>query len=1011
MTVSRSQAGTGPEFGGRYTKNKIANLRTNVQKYDWARDEQEQAVAGAAKWLALSDEALWRMIPGQNLPRNIDPQIHAGVRKGGCPACNVDVYARNNKYPWKVDIWNHPWKVMCPSCSRLLPGNDFEAFYGSGIGPDGTFDHEIADRSLLYHADHPDKEDPLHGSLVDDGWGFSTPDGAVNRFVGFYGYALWGEIKSGVSALARAFLYTGDPVYAHKCGLMLDRIADIYPDMDWSVYGEQGWFHSGSQDGGKIEGSIWEVGTVLTLAGAYDMVKSGLRDQEPLFQFLGERAKEYTLLTQKGTYRQLTGNIEENLIEEFVKAVKTGRKIYGNEGDPQHCVVACALALNREPKSSAWIDWIFDEGTVGQGALKPGDGGHVPALIVGTIDRDGVGREGAPSYSLSWGRALGAAADLVHEYEGYVARDIYRDYPMFKRTITAGWRLGVLQTVTPVIGDYARCGYRSLVAAEPEFIVRGYKYFKEPAIGKIAVAANGGSVEGIGRDIFSEDPHWVEKELAELMDRDGSAAAVSGSNRPGYGLVSLEFAPRDTGQALWMYYGLNTVAAHRCALMFGYEAFGVTANPPLGYRELWGDWPKSIEWEDNTISHNTVVVNEERQTVVPVGHPVFFGQLPGVGGFSVDAEGAYEGVTDTYRRTMALVQVGDSASYAVDVFHVAGGEDHLMSYHAVPGPVDVTGLSLSRQEGGSYAGADIPYGTSSRGPRMGYSWLKDVERDPDPPGVFTLDVKGTPPYLNLDRADDLQVRYYSFTEYSDVALATGVPPGEEPPEIRYFLGRRVKEGAEELASTFVSIVEPYRSTPSISKSTRLKVEGPDGGLEAAALRITLADGSVDYVLVSPDDTTVWEVENGITFRGRLAVLRTREDNVEQAYLLRASQVAWNDFSVERPDCGWRGTVAKMDRGLVEHGNIWVDTPLPTDGSLNGSQLIIENDGELNACYTIEGITEEDGLFRIDCGEVSFVRRYKDLKDYDKGFVYNCEIGDAWLIPHLIHVDLAGSGGS
>jgi hypothetical protein len=1004
MATTPSGAVGVPEFGGQFTEAKIANLRANVEAYDWARLEKEEAVAAASRWVALSDDRLWRMIPGQHLPRNIDPQIDNGDRKGGCPSCGVDVYANSKKYPWKVDVWEHPWKVICPSCAVQIPRNDFGSFYESGLDEACTFDPDKADRSLLFNADHPDENDPLHRSLVDDGWGFSTPDGAVNRFIGYYGYALWLEIKKGVSALAKASLYTGDPAYAHKCGVMLDRIADVYPEMDWGVYGSKGWFHSGSQDGGKIEGSIWEVGTVLTLARAYDMVKSGLYEQPALFEFLLKKGKEYKLPTPKGEYRHLAKNIEENLLEEFVKAVKTGRKIYGNEGDPQHCVVISALALNRQPKSNQWIEWVFDEGSVGQGVLKPGDGGHIPALIVGTIDRDGVGREGAPSYSLSWGQALGSAADLMREYEGYSSRDVYRDYPMFKRTITAGWRLGVLQTMTPQVGDYAACGTRRMVAADPEFIVRGYGYFRDPDIGLIAVQANGGSTEGLGRDIFAEDPDWIEKDLARLKETHTSEIAVSGSNRTGYGLVSVEFPPRDTGQAIWMYYGLNTGAGHKCALMFGYEAYGVSVCPPLGYRELWGGWPKSVEWEDNTISHNTVVVNEERQSVIQVGHPVFFGQFKEVGGFSVDASDTYRGITDIYRRTMATVHVGENSSYAVDVFHVRGGNDHLLSYHALPGAVATSGLTLTRQETGSYAGADIPYGTSTKGPRMGYSWLKDVDRDPDPPESFTLDVQGEPPFPHLEE-DDLHVRYHSFSEFSDVAVATGVPPGATPPEIRYFLGHRSQEGGEPLVSTFVSIVEPYRSDPSIKKAARLKVSGDDGGLEAAALQIELMDGAVDYVMVSPNDSDVWELENGITFTGRLAVVRTREDMVEQAWLIRASQVSWGEFSLVRPDCGFRGSVVKMDRGLVERGHVWVDTELPTDGSLTGSQLIIANDGELNACYTIEGVVEEEGLFRIDCGEVSFVRRFKDTKDYDKGYVYNFEEGDAWVIPHQIHVDL------
>ena len=994
------------EYGGHYTQSRITNLRANVERYDWVRDRRDKAVKSAARWVRLPDEDLWRLIPSQKLPRNIDPQMHNGVRTGGCPACGTDVYANGHKYPWRVDVWEHPWKVSCPSCDALLPGNDFGAFYASGTDEAGCFDPDRADRSLLFNSSHPDPQNPQHKSLVDDGWGFDTPDGAVNLFIGYYGYALWKEIKGGVAALARAYLYTGEPAYARKCGLMLDRIADVYPDMDWSAYGSKGWFHSGSQDGGKIEGSIWETGTVITLADAYDKVKSGLHDQPELFSFLSGLATQYRLPGTKGTYQGLAENIETNLLGEFVKAVKSGRKIYGNEGGPQHCVVISAIALNRQPLTGEWLDWIFDEGTVGQGALKPGEGGHVPSLIVGTIDRDGVGAEGAPSYSLMWGTSLGAAADLLHEYDGYTRKDIYDDFVPFKRTITAGWRLGVLASLTPKIGDCGGCGSRGLVAADPQFIVRGYRYFRDPEIGMAAVYANQGKTEGLGRDPFAENPLWIEEELAILAKERGVEPNISGANRAGYGLVSVDYPPRDTGQALWMFYGLNSVAAHRCALMFGYEAFGVSVCPTLGYRELWGSWPKSYEWEDNTISHNTVVVDGQRQSVVRMGRPDMFAQFAGFGGFSVGSPGVYPGVTQVYQRTMASMQLEGGGSYALDVFHVKGGKEHLMSYHALPGAVANEALDLRPQSGGSYAGEDVPYGTSTRGPRMGYSWLKKVERDPSPPARFTLDVKGTPPFPNLEETDDLHVRYHAFTEFTDVALADGVPPGARPPSIRYLLGRRALNDAEtgDLVSTFVALIEPYRSHPEILSTTRLEVSGGTGDLEAVAIKVDLANGATDYLMVSPDDVTTYRTPEGIEFQGRLLAVRTRDGAVEQAWLARASRLVWGDLQIDLPDIGLRGTIARMDQGVVDRGHVWVNTELPVDGSLTGLEIIIENDGKLNASYTIGGVQKDGDLYRVDCGDVCFVRGFRNPKDYTEGYVHNFEEGAGWVIPNKVHVD-------
>jgi len=780
--------------------------------------------------------------------------------------------------------------------------------------------------------------------------------------------------------------------------------------MDWSVYGKKGWFHSGSTDGGRIEGSIWEVSTVLTFARAYDQVKSGLWDQPELYTFLADRGRQFRLPSAKGGYDELVGNIEKNLLAEFVKAVKTGRQIYGNEGDPQHCVAISAIALNREPLTGEWLDWLFDEGTVGQGALKPGEGGHVPALIVATIDRDGVGAEGAPGYSLGWGAALGATANLIRDYEKYDRHDLYRDYPMFKQTITAGWRLAVLASTTPNIGDAGACGSRGgIIAGDPGFIARGYKYLGDPTIGLVAGWANHGRTEGLARDILAPDPDWVAKDIQRLLDEHGVEPPIAGSNRPGYGLVSLEFPPRDTGQALWMYYGLNTVAGHASELQCGFDSGGITVLPPPGYRELWGDWPKSVEWENSTVSHNTVVVNEQQQTALRVGQPVCFTQFDSFGGFCVDSREAYSGVATRYERTMALMKVGDG-SYALDVFRVEGGEDHLYSYHALPGPVEVTGLTFTPQQG-SYAGPDVPYGTSIRGQRMGYSWFDSVERDDAPAEHFTLDVRGTPPYWGLKQSDDLHVRYHGFTRYTDVALADGHPPAnsgdQQPKTIRYLLAHHAGDGG--LATTCVGLVEPYRGNPLIKTAQRLAVTGDAGAREAVALRIELTDGTVDYLLSGPDDETLYRAQDGPTFSGRLAALRVRGGTVVGAWLLRGARVTLGDFSLTLPAAGYVGKVSDFDKGLVPRGHILTETPLPLGDTLKGSEIIVRNDRELNACYTIQGVQRQGELYSIDCGDVCFVRGFQDLKDYDKGYAYNLDEGAEFIIPTRASLE-AGPGG-
>src|SRR5690606_7785176 len=123
---------------------------------------------------------------------------------------------RFGNYPYEPDMVGKPWKLTCPSCGAVFPTNDFAKFYASAIDERGLFDAAKGDRSLLYNEEHPDPSDPLHKFGVDDGWGYIDENGRGHRFIGYYTWKYWTHLNNGLSALADAFLFTGDKRYAHK---------------------------------------------------------------------------------------------------------------------------------------------------------------------------------------------------------------------------------------------------------------------------------------------------------------------------------------------------------------------------------------------------------------------------------------------------------------------------------------------------------------------------------------------------------------------------------------------------------------------------------------------------------------------------------------------------------------------------------------------------------------------------------------------------------------------------
>src|SRR5688500_11798248 len=70
--VNRNDGGLSRTHGGYYTADTLNSLRNNARTFEWARKLKQAAISKAEPWLAVSDEELWSMVPGQDLPRCID---------------------------------------------------------------------------------------------------------------------------------------------------------------------------------------------------------------------------------------------------------------------------------------------------------------------------------------------------------------------------------------------------------------------------------------------------------------------------------------------------------------------------------------------------------------------------------------------------------------------------------------------------------------------------------------------------------------------------------------------------------------------------------------------------------------------------------------------------------------------------------------------------------------------------------------------------------------------------
>ncbi len=983
------------------TEQMRANALANVERYDWAAAQQQRAIKATQQYVEMTDEQLWRMVPSQYVPRN------CGVHNtAGCPNCGDEIL--NVKEPqmymrYAYDSQERPWKLTCKNCGTAFPSNDFGAFYRSGLDERGEFDPERADPSLLHHPDHPDPNDPDHKKWVDDGFGLQS-EGETLTIIAHYTYWLWRECMDATRALARAYTLTGDPVYAHKAGVLLDRFADVYPNIDYNGFvAANGWVISdGGSKQGMILGRIWETGTATKLSWAYDVIYEQMLDDDELVAFSAAMREEYPGLSEKPDAKAIARHIEDNLIALFCEAV-TDQRIRGNIGMTERAMAMSAIALDRPGLTERYLDWLFEDSYR-----------TIPELLYDLVSRDGPSYEAAPGYSLS-PRGLVPVADLLQQYEGYAKHDLYRDYPKMKQIFLAPAAFRCLNEVTPTLGDSGKVGGYGDVRHPVDLMISGFRAYGTEDIARELWRSALYEDARLERqlDIYDEEPNAILEELLALKPE--LPMGLESENRSGYGLAVLQSASQENGRAVYTSYGRTAGShPHNDRLHIGIFAKGFVMMPDLGYPEYTGSWPKRHAWTNHTVSHNTVMVNDRKQGTNWSGKTVaFFGgdtaRLAIIDGLPTGprAEGLnppiYENV-ETCTRATSLIDVSDEDSYVFDVFWVRGGGNHRMINNGSSRTVTHEGLQLTAQPTGTFAGPDVEYTEfyddepGWRYVGTGFQYLRDVQR-----GTMTAESA----WVDWDvvhartgevpEGRDPHLRMHMLSEVDEVAIAIGEPPHHRYHDdyLPYVLRSRL---GGDLQSQFVTVLEPWEGEPFIESARSLPLDAHEAEGFACAVEVTLTDGRRDILLLAE---TPGRVEaGGVTLDGQMGLVRLDGDEVVGARLFRGTRLGLGEWELTAPRAEITGTVVKVNTEDWRDNRIILDAPVVSDGisadDLIGRHIIVANEARSDACYLIRGVSE-DGR-EISTGEKTLIERLVDPRDLSAGYVTTVKAGETFRIP-------------
>lgn len=1012
-----------------YTAERVANARRNIERYPWARQQRDATVASAAPFLAHDDEFWWNFVTPQSVSRSLGVLIRYRQRIKGSPGPDGAEINKFGNYPWKIDAVNHPWKLQSPVTGERYPSNDFASFYAAGLNEHGIFDPVLARErgsQFLTNELYPERGE---GWGVDDGMGWTDPDGDTWTFVAYYNHwAVWntgggqafhGYILRALNALRDAYLFTGQAEYAHQGLVLLDRIADVYPDMDVSAYKWEDGFDNGDPNvhtvQGKILHDIWETGIARAFLLAYDAFYPAIEADTALLDFVGAQAERYKITTPKSTPAEFRKHVEDHIVRLVYPAVQ-GSRIRGNTGMHQSVLALAAVVQDEEITSKEWLDFVFKPGelirvedpSAPYGRRYEVTGGNMARVLIDDIDRDGWGNEAAPGYNAGWLANFLQLADAVDGYQRYPDYDLF-GHLKFLKMFTATYPITMLSRYTPTIGDSGNTGGPAIVGAQATDLL-GFTKTKDPGLAQLIFQRNGNSTANLRGNIYDAEPEGVVAEIQAIVDEQGRFNPGT-VHQTGYGFSALREGSGADARGAWIYYGRSGGHGHRDTLNLGVHASGMDLAPDLGYPEVTGSDPERLNWTMATVSHNTVVVDESSQKAHWVALPRLIGDSDRVRVVEIDAPRAYQ-QAELYRRTTTMITIDDQRSYLVDFFRVDGGDDHVFSFHGAKGTVTTSGLDLVDQAGGSYAGPNVPFqdpAYNKNGKLGGFNYLNAVQRDDAPAGPFKVDWKIADNWNVHAQDPDAHLRLALLSPVDDVALADGIPPRNKPgnpDRLRYLLAHR--QGSE-LRSNFVSVIESYPGDSVITASALVPVRTEDGQdvdhFRVAAVKIDFADGRTDYVISSTVDDQVYVIDGKLRFRGRFGVC-TLQDGEEEHHFLHDCRLLGEQG--QRSYSRLEGTVADFTRELTDQNELTVDLadgrhgPRFDPATLTGLYVHVATDGERNGSYRIVGARKVNiNRFLLELGDQTLIRGLRDPNDANAGYTYDVTPGARFTLPLTI----------
>lgn len=1048
-----------------YTDQKVRNATENIARYDWARIQKQHIVERADRWMhdfGGDLDALWRMMPSQQVPRS-----YAVNSFNGCLVCGKAINRFGN-YSYLYDKTKTDWKLTCPNCHLTFPTNDFKSYYEGGLDKDGKFNpdmalrhnkqlikkggkgnlinlyslhglsaHQLKDLKAAGVSDstiHRITTDPTWG--VDNGWGyhFNPKDkaryGDPYAYVAYYSHwVIWyWRVMPMLEDISKAYMFTRystDPVeqtkskqYADAAIVMLDRVADLYPEMFVEPFPHNDHFglpnsgyHWGTMlSAGRVVGSIWENTFIKAIMLAYDAVYPGI---DALSDNARRVLDKMSGSASKGDATSIKANLEKGILREVYKAYVDG-DLQGNPGMHQSTLAMAAVLMDHNPETQQWLNMVFRNGRCDWHDVGKRDAGNVMNYLVDRISRDGQGDEVSMGYNSGWLPNWSVIAKVLDGYRipdgqslaGGINPDINQN-PRFETLYDANYPYLLTDDYLPNIGDTGFTGEPSHSLISLEDLILGYQLYHKPEQAQAIYFLTGRNVKKVHANIFAKNPEQIQDDIQRVIAEKGELH-LSSANFSAYGLSMLRdgLSPHQnngqgTQRTLWMFYG-NRNASHNHAdpLNLGYMAYRLDLMPDFGYpNTLGGDANPEQLWDKSTPAHNTVSFDDlgYRGHIVGYGRPLHFAVSPDVQVMQASADSVENSnifFAKKYDRTSALVRIDDANSYIVDFFHVNSDRPYRYNFHTAEidsAATQLKNIDFIDENPVTY------YDVTLRKVRTALTKGRSFTVDWNVLDTWNCYAKG------FKAKTDVHLCFTMLGGSQHICMGEAVPPTNVDRNPSWVPLLQVQAQGEH---TFTAVMDAYQDNRLVMSVDSVPVtlgRKPITDDRVKAVKVSLVNGRTDYIVYARDKA-MYKVGNLFYFSGFFGVYSIdKNGKLVRTYINDGTQIG-KEKTIDR----LTGTVVDATDKLCDDNYLRVKMNVDTDPmTLVGKYIYVNNDDvkemsellKYNAVYPIRhAVKEEDGTYRLDLGDCSVIRGWKDINDYGKGYLRDFNLGASFYIP-------------